>query len=153
MYKIQGEKSNCRKVEILRKYPFPTYDDTKFVTENTIWEKIDREFDSCCVNNIFRVYYPDSPDSLAKGRVHSESRMNSRFHYAVFCINDLFDEILYNKNIFFSVINFGRSSIATKKSYRESIKQINKWYKRVFVTLIGYLLGFIFLLIKDRYYG
>ena len=77
MYKIQGEKSNCRKVEILRKYPFPTYDDTKFVTENTIWEKIDREFDSCCVNNIFRVYYPDSPDSLAKGRVHSESRMNS----------------------------------------------------------------------------
>jgi glycosyltransferase involved in cell wall biosynthesis len=36
----KGEKSCCRKVAVLKHYPFPVYTDANFVSENTIWEKI-----------------------------------------------------------------------------------------------------------------
>lgn len=152
-YRCSGEKSNCRRVEVLKKYPFPVYNDTKFVTENTVWEKIDREYESFYTNDIFRVYFTDSSDSLAKGKMHSDTRMNSRFYYSVFCINELFDEIFYNKNVLISIINIARSAICTKKKFSFVMKNINKWYKRAIVTLFGYPLGFIYIILKKETRG
>lgn len=147
--KLKCEKSNCRKVEILKQYPFPEYPDTKFVTENTIWEKINQKYRSYCVNDVFRVYYQDSADSLGKGKIHSSSKMKSRYYYAIFVLNELFHEITYNKDVLFSLINIGRASIDLKISPRKVLCEMNALYKKILIILFGYPLGFIFYLYKD----
>ena len=151
--KCGGEKSNCRRVDVLRRFPFPTFDDTKFVTENIIWEKINKEYDSYCVNDVFRVYYQDSVDSLAKGKMHSQTRMKSRFYYSLFCINDLFEEITYNKNVYISIVNIARAALCSQLKYQEVMKSLNKWYKKLIVTVIGYPIAYFYISIKREKVG
>lgn len=125
MAKAGGEKSNCRRVSILKQYPFPVYEDTKFVTESTIWEKISLSYDTYCVNDVFRIYYTDSEDSLAKGRIHSASRMRTRYYFARFCLNELFDQIFYKKIVWVSIFNIARSAMCSGTSYRTVMKELN----------------------------
>lgn len=67
-FKRGCEMSCCRKTEVLKKFPFPVYSDTKFVSENQIWEKINQEYDQYCTNEILRIYHTDSQDSLGGGK-------------------------------------------------------------------------------------
>ncbi len=39
-YNIRGEKAEVFLTDIIRKYPFPEYDDEKFVSEGIVWDKI-----------------------------------------------------------------------------------------------------------------
>lgn len=150
MAKAQGEKSNCRRVSILKKFPFPEYKDTKFVTESTIWEQISLKYDSFCVNNVFRVYYIDSPDSLAKGKIHSVSRMRSRYYFSIFCLNELFDQIFYNKTVIISIFNLARAAICSNTRYTIVMKELNSIFKRVIVTIIGYPIAYIYVVFKHE---
>lgn len=148
--KCSGEKSNIRDVRILRRFPFPVYEDTKFVTENMVWEKIDKIADTYCSNAVFRVYYKDSPDSLDKGKIHSQTRMRSRYYYSVFCINDLFNQFFYNKRIAIAICNTARSAIGSRTAYVEVMKDVNAWYKRILVTLVGYPIGYLYFKLFDE---
>ncbi len=85
--KSPGEKSNCRKVSVLRKFPFPEYPDAKFVAENTVWEYINNFYDQWCTDSVFRVYYQDSPDSLGKGKVHSTQRRQANYYNYITYLN------------------------------------------------------------------
>lgn len=150
MAKAGGEKSNCRRVSILKQYPFPVYADTKFVTESTVWEKISLYYDSYCVNDVFRVYYTDSADSLAKGRMHSSSRMRTRYYFARFCLNELFDQFFYNKTVWISIFNIARSAMCSETSYRTVMRELNGTIKRVLVTILGYPVAFLYVTIKHE---
>lgn len=150
MAKAGGEKSNCRRVSILKQYPFPVYEDTKFVTESTIWEKISLSYDSYCVNDVFRVYYLDSEDSLAKGRIHSSSRMRSRYYFARFCLNELFNQIFYKKIIVISIFNLARSAMCSGTTYKTVMSELNRFYKKIIVTIIGYPVAYLYILMKKE---
>ncbi len=39
-YNLDGDKAEIYKTELLQKYPFPEYDNEKFVTEAVVWNKI-----------------------------------------------------------------------------------------------------------------
>lgn len=39
-YKLTGDKAEVYKSVILRNYPFPTFDDEKFISEEVVWNKI-----------------------------------------------------------------------------------------------------------------
>lgn len=141
--KITGEKVNCRKVDVLRKYPFPTYDGIKFVTENTVWELINKVYDQYCVNNIFQKYYIDSQDGICNGGMHNNViQRKSQLYYSIFCMNNLFDELFYNKNVRKAVINVSRCSILSNTSFFDSLKNINKLLPK-FLVLLAYPVGFI----------
>jgi len=136
LMKFPGEKSCCRKVDVLRKYPFPVYDDTKYVIKGTIWIKINKEYDQFCVNDVFRVYHTNSPDSLAAGKIHSETRMKAHYNYALFLINDCFDEFFYSRRVIYSIYRLSRSAILTNTPLKAALRMVNKWYKRVFIALV-----------------
>lgn len=106
LLKIDGEKHCCRKVNILTRYRFPEYPDVKFVTENTVWERINRKYDQYCTNEVFGKYYVDSEDSLAKGKLHHNYKT---FYYAsLFYVNELFDEFFINKTVPRYTVNLSR---------------------------------------------
>lgn len=149
LLKIDGEKHCCRKVEILTKYKFPEYPDVKFVSENTVWEQINRKYDQYCTNEVFGRYYDDSDDSLAKGKIH---RNYKTFYYAsLFYVNELFDEFFINKTVPKYTVNLSRCAILSRTPYRDVMKSVNKWYKKFFVT-IGYPISFAWVLAHlDRF--
>lgn len=142
--KYRGEKHCCRKVDIHIQYRFPEFSDTKFVPENMVWDKINRKYDQYCVNDIYGKYYTDSSDSLAKGGIHKESRYRSFYYDGLFYVNELFDEILFNKDVRFFIVNLSRCAILTHEPYINVMKSITKWYKRIIVTL-GYPISFIWI--------
>ncbi len=39
-YRLGGDKAEVYKVQILRKYPFPTFHNEKFLSEDAVWNKI-----------------------------------------------------------------------------------------------------------------
>lgn len=133
--KCPGEKHCCRKVDVHVKYKFPEYSDTKFVTENQVWCKINRQYDQYCVNDVFGKYHTESTDSLSNKGTHSETHYYTYLHSGIFYINEIFDEILFNRAVIISLVNVSRCAILTNTSYKKLMAQINTWYKRIIVTL------------------
>lgn len=147
--KYKGEKHCCRKVSIHIQYPFPIYSDTKFVTENTVWDVINRKYDQYCVNDIYGRYYTDSPDSLDKGGTHKSTRHRTFYYAGLFYVNELFDEIFFNKDVAFFTVNLSRCAMLTGESYFNVMKSINTWYKKVAVTL-GYPISYLWIITHKR---
>lgn len=148
--KCYGEKSNCRKLSILKQYKFPVFEDTKFVPENMIWEKINLVYDTYCTNEIFRIYYQDSNDSLSTGGIHNSTRNASYYHYSVFCINELFDQFFYNSHVRYSLINVARKGMLCGKKYKDIMKDIKSLYKKIIITIFGYPLAYFTMIIKHE---
>lgn len=147
--KYKGEKHCCRKVSIHIQYPFPEYPDTKFVTENMVWDKINKEYDQFCVNDVYGKYYTNSLDSLAKGGTHKSTRYRTFYYAGLFYGNDLFDEIFFNKDVLFFTINLSRCAMLMGEKYSNLMKLINKWYKRIAVTL-GYPISFLWIITHKK---
>lgn len=129
-----GDKSCCRKLSVLQAYPFPTFSDVKFVSEGMVWNKINKVYDQFCTNDIFRIYYTDSSDSLAAGKMHSSTRWRTYFYVARFYVNDCFDQITYNPLITRSIVSLARCALLSHTTYKETIQGLNTWYKKVLVT-------------------
>lgn len=137
----KGEKTSCRKIEILKKHPFPQYPETKFVSEGVVWGKIDKEYDQYCINDVLRIYHSNVPGSLSKGK---DIKTKYTYYYLnLFCLNECFSQLTYNKSVRLSILNISRLAIIVKRPYKQVMKEINKWYKRILVTL-GYPFMWIF---------
>jgi len=148
MFKAGGEKSCCRKTEIIKQYPFPVFNDTKFVTENIVWERVNQRYDQYCVNDIFRIYYQNEPDSLVKGHVHIETKLNASYYAARFYINECTEQWYYNWLIVFEYVNISRLALLTGRTFGCVMKELNSWYKRILVVL-GYPISWIYIKIFD----
>lgn len=129
-----GEKYCCRKTEVLKKYPFPQFEDTKFVPENIVWEKINQSYDQYCLNHVVRIYHTDSGDALSKSS-HKMSTKNSYYHATLFYINDCFSQITYNKAVMRAFLDISRLAIITGRTYRSVMEDINAKYKRAMVGI------------------
>ena len=55
-YGIKGEKWGFQRTDILKEYPFPEYDDEKFITENIVWDKISLKYKTRFINEKLRIY-------------------------------------------------------------------------------------------------
>ena len=129
----KGEKICCRKVEILRKFPFPNYPGIKFIFEGTVWRAIEQEYDQYCINEVLRVYHTESEGSLVKSR--DKSFMYAGYYLSLSRLNNSFGNITYEPQILLSVFYVSRYAICLKIPYKETMKEINKWYKKLLVTM------------------
>ena len=140
--KYPKDKSCCRKLSVLQEFPFPVFPDTKFVSEGMVWEKINKKYDQYCTNDIFRIYYTDSPDSLAAGKMHSSTRWRTYYYVSLFFLNECFDQITYNKKILRALLSVSRCAMLSHTSMKELMQGLNAWYKRVLVFL-GYPIAWL----------
>lgn len=145
------EKSCCRKTEILKKFRFPVYTDTKFVTENTVWSKISLSYDSFYLNKILRVYNDNTGESIINSsNSKSFSRMKSRYYYSCFCLQTLISDKWFDKNYKISRFNIARSAMCCNISYREVMRNIPSKTTRLFVTFVGYPVALLYILLKKE---
>lgn len=140
--KYPGEKSCCRKAAILREFPFPEFSDTKFVSEGMVWEKINKYYDQFCTNDVFRIYYTDSNDSLTSGNMHSTMRWRTYYYSAQFYLNECFSQITYNRTVLRALVSISRCAILSHTPVRETLGGLHMWYTRILV-LLGYPIAWI----------
>lgn len=136
------DKSFCAKLSILQQYPFPVFPDTKFVSEGMVWEKINQRYDQFCTNDAFLIYFRDSHDSLAAGKMHSSTRWRTYYYSSLFFLNECFDQITYHTKILRSLLSVSRCAILSHTSMKELMHDLNAWYKRVLVFL-GYPIAWV----------
>lgn len=147
--KVYGEKCNCRKVAVLKKYPFPVYPELKFIPEDIIWETINKNYNQYCINDYLRIYHTDSIDSLCKGNVHAQTKWKSIYLLYIFYINECFDQIFYNKKCLYAILDFYRCSINAGISFKSSLKEINSLYKIIIIILFS-VIGSKVLAIREK---
>lgn len=147
--KYPGEKQMVFVTDKISKYRFPIYNDTKFVTESTLWDTINKDYDQYLTNDLIRVYYTDSEDSLVAGKIFNESRKRTFYYSALFNINENFYQFFWSKKILFSLVNISRCAMMSNQSYNSVMKDINKWYKKVMVSL-GYPISWLWIISNRR---
>lgn len=147
--KYPGEKHCCRKVAIHIQYPFPEFPDTKFITENVVWEKINRKYDQYCVNDIYGKYYTNSEGSLMTNSPHQKSKNRSAFYRDIIYVNEFFDDFWVNKAIAYCTADISRRAILTGESYKSVVNRLNTPIKKILVTLC-YPIGFLVVKLKDK---
>jgi glycosyltransferase involved in cell wall biosynthesis len=74
-YKLRGERAGAARIEVLRQYPFPVIENTRFIPEGAIWFEIARTYKIRFVNEIFRTYYMD--DQAAGPTLSKSSRVGA----------------------------------------------------------------------------
>lgn len=147
--KYPGEKHCCRRVDIHIQYKFPEYPDTKFITENVVWGKINRRYDQYCVNDVYGKYYVNTEGSLMTDNPHQKSKHRSAFYRDVEYINCFYDDFWVDKAIAYATADISRRAILTGESYTSVMKRLNAPIKKLMVTLC-YPIGFLVAKVKDR---
>lgn len=130
---IGGEKHSCRRMDIVSKFPFPTFDDTGKLVPNMAWTRINALYDQYCTNDVISIYYQNSSDSLAKSP--SKERKLGYYYYALMCINDYADQFWYNPEVRMAFIHISRCGWQGGKKTSEIIKVINNPFKKLLVCI------------------
>ncbi len=146
--KVRGEKSCCRKLEILKKFPFPQFDDTKYAGENMVWYNIDLYYKTYCTNEVFRIYYRNTIDSATSEKSFAKTRL--AYHYNIFLLNKLFNQFTYKFEVRRSIINVARNAILTDLKYKTVMSELEKWYIKLLVSIIGYPMAHLYIILKKE---
>lgn len=131
LVKISGEKHSCRRMDIVKNYPYPTFPDTGKLVPNMTWTPINAKYDQYCSNEAVSVYYQSSPDSLAKSP--SKERKLGYFYYAAMVINDHLDQFFYNPDVRWSFIHISRCGWRGGKSTRQIIGAVKGLGRKLMV--------------------
>ncbi len=122
---VSGEKQGCLRLDISKKYPFPEPPGTTFITECIVWNKIDKDYKQYYVNDIFRIYYMDEPDSLTLAwyKNHVGEGYVSNFYWKLSTLNDVGVTRISDLRLFLEVAYYG--AMAGRRS-GEILKSIEK---------------------------
>ena len=134
-YKVKGEKWGFHRTDVLKQFPFPEIRGIKFISESTVWSKIARHYKTRFVNEALRIYFIDDSGSLSRNK-----KILHPIGHMLRCqaiINDEFDYFQYAPLEFIKTfINYGRLSVHSKKPFRDSIKGLNNFNKKVLFLLL-----------------
>lgn len=133
-YHIKGDMAEVYKTEVLKNYPFPTFEGEKFCPEALVWNRISQKYKLHYVNEpIYKCKY--LPDGLTAKivRLRMNSPKSSLLYYSE----------LYRMNIpvvqkIKAAINYWRFSFCAKNSLIRHIEQIG------FLSLYAYPIGLLF---------
>lgn len=133
-YHVKGDVAEVFKTEILKMYPFPTFDNEKFCFESLVWNRIALKYKLRYFNEaIYLCEY--LVDGLSKRSVQLRMRSPKA---AMVGYSELFKMDVPMKIKIKSAINFWRFSFCAKENFYYKIKRIG------FVSLFLYPLGLLF---------
>ncbi|MET2984892.1 glycosyltransferase family A protein [Aureibaculum conchae] len=91
--RIGGEKWGCIRVDVLKKYPYPTNFGVRYFPDQYIWDQIGFNYKTVFVNEVFRTYFQDAGDQITKQKYHSKEEMRMKNFYTLFQINYQFSRV------------------------------------------------------------
>lgn len=67
------------------------------------------------------------------------------YYLAQFYVNDCWNQLFYNPNVSFSIVNVSRCAILSGKSLTTVMKNTSVWYKRIAILFV-YPISFLWVL-------
>lgn len=127
-FKVKGEKWGFLRTEILRKYPFPMFPESKFIPEGIIWSAIARNFKTRFINTPLRIYWSDegqtsdqlsrmaSPALYAAGHAYwHRVKLNSEIHWFWHAPWEFLR----------SAVHYGRFSLHSQVGFLRQLRQLD----------------------------
>lgn len=132
-YKINGEMLEMYRTDILRQYPFPTYDKRmRFCPESIVWHEIAKKYKLRITNSFTRTYFHDETCSLINN--HNKSRSISNYYLWRYNINNLSDYVWYNPQyILKSFIGISMDGFRIGKTCKDILNECNSFLKKILV--------------------
>jgi len=90
---IGGEKWGCVRVDVLKKYPFPTNFDVKYFPDAYVWDQIGLNYKTIFVNEVFRTYFQDAGDQITKKKYETVEFIRMKNFYTIWQINYVFSRV------------------------------------------------------------
>lgn len=147
IYNIKGDKTQCIKTSIMKKFPYPTINNEKFIAESIVWNRIGLKYKFRCINKVLK-YVEYLPDGLSSDNV---SLRVKNINNTVLYYSEYVNDIIPNYKIGFSrrlkaYINYVRFSMHGKVKIIKQIKDVKKPSHYVLALLPGWIMQ-----IKDRH--
>lgn len=92
-HKVWGEKWGCIRVDILKKYPFPTNHNVKYFPDGYVWDQIGFNYKTVFINEPLRTYFQDAGNQIMKEKNVSEDFMKMKNFYTLWKINYVFPKV------------------------------------------------------------
>lgn len=128
-----GEKQSCRRLDIVRQYPFPIFQDTTKLVPNMAWTRINAVYDQYCSNIPASIYYQNSSDSMAKSP--SRERKLGIYYYTLMVINEYLNQFFYNPEVRLAFIHITRCGWRGGKTTKEILHAIKGFWRKLGVVL------------------
>lgn len=90
---IGGEKWGCVRVDLLKKYPFPTNFDVKYFPDAYVWDQIGFNYKTVFVNEVFGTYFQDAGGQITKKKRVSKEHIRMKNFYTLWQINYVFSRV------------------------------------------------------------
>lgn len=142
VHKVLGDRAEVFKTEVLKKYPFPKFEEEKFIPESIIWNRIGQEYKMLFFNeNVYECEYLE--DGLSAQSIHLRSKYPKG-------ILHLYAELAMIQKIGFihrckAYINFWRFYFCNLSDAGKNLQLLNKQ----FIAFLIFPLGVLFY-IRDR---
>jgi len=142
-YRVRGEMVGSTLTEIMRRHPFPVFDEeAKFCPESIVWFDIAREFKERVLDVGIRYYYRDRANALTGKSVN---RAGANYHLWRYYLNDCSDYARYSPDMFAkALVGMSRDGFTVSKPLPEMVNDLNSVVMRtLFVVFLpaGYLLS------------
>lgn len=136
-YRIEGEMLEMFRTDILRKYPFPTYDARmRFCPEAIAWFEMAKKYKLRVVDEAVRTYYYDASVSIMRER--SERRSAANYYLWLYYVNNLSKYVLtYPMKIIKAYVGVSMDGFVAGKSIRNIIRDIKGLRKIPVIFFMG----------------
>lgn len=137
---VQGDLAEVFRTNVLKKFPFPVFENEKFCPEALVWNRISRQYDFVYFNKpIYYCEYLDDGLTKKNVEIRIKSPLTAMLHYSEL---EKYDIPLKEK--LKSNINFWRFSFYSKESIFNKIRKVN-----MALCIIGFPLG-LMLYVYDK---
>jgi glycosyltransferase involved in cell wall biosynthesis len=134
-YKVSGEKWGFHRTDVLKQFPFPVVENTKFVSEGVVWFAISRKFKTRFVNEALRIYHIDDNvgDHLSS---LSPAVLAGRAVFHKYVLNELPGWFFsMPRKILRSAVNFSRYSFGMGKGLPSQLRELRSLTTRLLVVI------------------
>jgi glycosyltransferase involved in cell wall biosynthesis len=134
-YNVRGEKWGFHRTEVLKQFPFPTIENTKFVSEGIVWFAISRQFRTRFVNEPLRIYHTDdnAGDHLSS---LSPAVLAGRAVFHVYVLNELADWFFSSPlKMLRSAVNFSRYSFGMGRGLPSQFSELRTLLARSLLVI------------------
>lgn len=126
-YGLKGEKWGFQRTEVLKRFPFPTIENERFIPEGIVWNAIARTYKTRFINEPLRIYWIDASgksDQITKSSPGKHAIGHALWHQTILNYNSKW--FRYSpKDFIKSAIHYARFSFHAKKSLVDQLQSLS----------------------------
>jgi len=143
LYNVNGEKWGFKRRDIMIEFPYPE-DIPGYVPESLVWSRIDRQYKTLFVNDVFRIYHMDRQYNKLqiRGREAKMKCIGRRFAAQEALLEDFPTYFRSPIQLAKLSTNYVRYSMHARCSVTEIFGQI-KGYKQQITVFLFFIIGYL----------